>query len=81
MGTLLLVQGKAVLEKEIAESIYIYIEKETIREIGRLLSAKTSFRTLKKSFSQKNTLSFRDLLMFISMVLPVRIQWTRHLKP
>ena len=48
MGTLLLVQGKAVLEKEIKEEVYIYLEKEKIMEIGPLKDAELRFPEAEK---------------------------------
>ncbi|NHM32382.1 N-acetylglucosamine-6-phosphate deacetylase [Neobacillus terrae] len=53
MGTLLLVHGKALVEKEIKTEVYIYLEKEKILEIGPIEDAELRFPEVEKISIQK----------------------------
>jgi N-acetylglucosamine-6-phosphate deacetylase len=48
LSLLLLVHGKAVLENEVAESIYVFIEKGTIQEIGPINALPSHLNKVKK---------------------------------
>jgi N-acetylglucosamine-6-phosphate deacetylase len=48
LSLLLLVRGKAVLENEVAESIYIYIEHGKIKELGPLEALPTHLKDVEK---------------------------------